>query len=181
MKVENWQALVASGVWIGNRNAENIVLEFADFECPFCKRFHDAYSDARLTLPDTGNVALVFVHLPIPGHRFARPAARAAMCAENQGRFTAFHDAIYAQQDSLGLKPWVAYAADAGVPDLRAFEKCNASTQPVQLVERGVALAESLNVKATPTVIVNGWRYSSPPVDSLAILLRRNHAGGAKQ
>jgi protein-disulfide isomerase len=169
-QVPNWRDLASAGKWIGDRTAPVVVVEFADFECPFCKRFHDRLAEERAKIMDS--VAILFVHFPSPAHKFAMPAARAAMCASDQGVFEAFHDEVFAKQDSLGLKSWVSYAVEAGIPDTTVFKRCTAAVGPVDLIERGKIVAESLGVNVTPTVIVNGWRYSVPPLDSLGVILR---------
>lgn len=169
-RVDDWQTLVGSGLRIGPSSARMTVVEFGDFECPFCRQFAQAFHDVRARYG--ADVALVFVDYPLTRiHRFALPSARAAACANDQGRFAAFHDAVYEKQDSLGLKSWVSYAVDAGVTDTMAFERCNASNAPVLAVETGQALGKRLQIRGTPTVFINGWRLSRPPDDSLLAAL----------
>ena len=147
-----------------------VVIEFSDLECPFCRRFHDALGRAR---DETGvRVRSVFLHYPLPQHRFAVPAARAAECARDQGRFNPFLDAVFRGQDSLGLKAWSRFGAEAGVPDSAAFERCASSTSQPRAVTSGLASGERVGVTGTPTVIIDGWRYYVPPYDSLAQILR---------
>jgi protein-disulfide isomerase len=167
--VNDWQKLLPTGVLIGDSAARIKIVEFGDFECPFCKKFHAAYSGLQ---KEYGNdVALVFVHYPLSIHRFARPAARAAECAGAQGSFTRFYDALFDKQDSLGLKPWTSYAIEAGVRDTLAFVRCASDTITVARVEAGRALGEKIGVQATPTVIVNGWRLGWVPYDTLGKLV----------
>jgi protein-disulfide isomerase len=103
-------------------------------------------------------------------HRFARPAARALECAGDQLRFGEFVEAVYLQQDSLGLKPWTSIARDAGVTDTARFERCVSEKERVARIEDGVAAATRLNVTATPTVIVNGWKFALPPSEQTLML-----------
>src|SRR5262245_61999730 len=77
--VENWSDLLDSGTQIGLSSASVKIIEFSDFECPFCARFGNALRDVRAKYPN--DIAVVYVHFPIPTHRFAIPAARAAECA----------------------------------------------------------------------------------------------------
>jgi protein-disulfide isomerase len=168
--VDNWRSLSSSGVWVGDSTASVVVVEFVDFECPFCRAFHASFKRAQKAMGDS--VALLLIHLPIRSHRFAIPAARAAMCAQEQGRFNEYQDALFAAQDSFGLKSWAAYGKTAGVRDTVALSRCARATTPIALVDRGVTVAESLRVDATPTVIINGWRYSIAPTDSLLTILR---------
>lgn len=157
----NWQQLQLSGHLVGSETAPVKVIEFGDFECPFCRSTDSIYRRVAKTFGD--RVALVFVQDPLSIHRFARPAANAAECAALQGRFAAFHDRLYARQDSLGLKAWTSYAIDAGVADTSAFRECVRSNSAAHFVESGLAAARRLNVHTTPTVLINGWRFPYPP------------------
>jgi protein-disulfide isomerase len=160
-RVDEWEAVAGSGVIIGSSNAPVKIVEFADLECPYCRRFHDTFAALQSTFGD--RVALVFVHFPLSNHRFARPAARGAECAALEGKFGDYVAAVFAKQDSLGLRPRSAYARDAAVKDLAAFERCVELTTPLTRVEAGVKVGERLQVNATPTILVNGWRFSGVP------------------
>ncbi len=170
-QMPGWRTLADVGVWIGDSTAPNIVVGFMDFECPFCRRFHSVYNNAQTVLGDS--VAFLFVHFPLPGHRFAQLAAQVSMCAHEQGQFAAMHDRLLETQDSFGLKPWRDYASAAGVPDLDYFDRCVASREHHPLIAAGASRAAELGLNATPTVIVNGWRHHVPPYDSLVTLIRR--------
>ncbi len=169
--VPEWRRMTAAGHWVGDSNATVTIVEFADFECPFCRQFHEAFVRAKAVVGH--DVALVYIHFPIGGHRFAVPAARAAECAAQQGMFGPFHDALYARQDSLGLKMWSAYAAEAHLPDTAAFARCSQRSDEVASVSRGKAVGDSLGVRGTPTVLINGWRYAIAPYDSLTQIIQR--------
>ncbi len=169
--IGNWRDLGRRGILVGDSAARVTVTEFADLECPYCKRFHSAFEELRRKRGQ--DVALVYIHFPIAAHRFARPAARASECALAQGRFGAFQDAIYGKQDSLGLKPWSSYAVDAGVADTVAFNRCARDTARVARVEDGLAVGRSIGVQGTPTIIINGWRFAIPPYDSLSTIADR--------
>src|ERR1700722_9250080 len=120
--ISNWRDDLGKGVRFGPSDAPVRLIEFADFECPFCGNFHRTLKVVRERYP--GQVSLTYVHFPIPGHRFAIPAARVAECAGEQGRFEQMHDHLFDEQDSLGLKPWTEFATEAGVSDRGAFETC---------------------------------------------------------
>jgi len=159
--VRDWVQLLPLGEVIGNPNAPIKVVEFGDFECPFCKAEDSVYR--QVTRAGGSNVALFFVHFPLKFHHFAMPAARASECAALQGRFSPFHDLIYALQDSLGLKSWGSYAHDAGVADTVGFERCIGGSQQFSRIEAGIEAAKRFDVHATPTVLVNGWEFPIPP------------------
>jgi protein-disulfide isomerase len=107
-------------------------------------------------------VALTYVHLPLPMHRFAVPAARAAECAGNEGRFEAMYDTLYARQDEFGITSWSELAATAGVKDSTAFDECLRKDVSPRVVA-GRQLATSLGISGTPTVIIQGWQLGRPP------------------
>jgi protein-disulfide isomerase len=108
-------------------------------------------------------VALSYIHFPINGHRFAIPAARAAECADAEHKFGALHDVLFDKQDSLGLKSWNSYAQEAGIRDIPGFERCVTTLTDLVRVNRGRSLGGAMNVHGTPDVMVNGWRFASPP------------------
>lgn len=167
-----WRDFPSRGTELGSPHGKIQIALFADLECPACRFFHES------VLPDVtrefeGDVSIVFIHFPLRGHRFARLAALAAECAGEQGAFGPLVDQAFAKQDSIGLKSWSSYAHDAGVSDTLRFEICRRGDEARSRVDRGAALADSLHLRATPTIIVNGWRFgSSPPADELRRVIR---------
>lgn len=162
-----WQSLLPLGHQRGEGAGVVDIIEFGDFECPFCRSF-----DVRLRRLEEkyqGKIRRTFVHLPIPSHRFAYHAARLAECAASQGRFWPMHDALFARQDSFGLRPWITFARDAGIDNEGAFERCTASASPVDAIEVGLRMGREFEVAATPTVFMNGWRLAVAPQDDEAL------------
>jgi len=159
--IDNWQAHLDKGARVGSPEAPVQLIEFADYECPFCASFHTTLEAVRKQYPT--QLALTYVHYPIQGHRFAEPAARVVECAGEQGRFEAMHARLYQWQNQMGLKPWNAFAAEAGVPNLAAFESCVQETEPVAKVVEGRKLGNELGVQGTPTIVINGWKLPRPP------------------
>jgi protein-disulfide isomerase len=83
-------------------------------------------------------------------------------------------DVLYTKQDSLGLKSWNSYAVEAGVSDTAAFARCTAEASSRGPIDDGLALGNELAVRATPTIIVNGWRFEHPPIaDSLPKIIAK--------
>jgi protein-disulfide isomerase len=107
-------------------------------------------------------------------HKNAYAAARASECAGEQGRFAAFHDLIFKKQDSLGIKPYSEYAAEAGVPSVSAFDACNSKVDKVSAIETDLAMARRLGLHATPTIMVNDKRFpTNPTTDELVALIEK--------
>ncbi len=120
------------------------------------------------TLPSIRNayanrVALVYRHWPLLYHKFAYPAARAAECAGDQGRFEAYHDALFLHSDSLGLKTFESFARDAGVPEIGRFNECNGKDGQVPSIERDIEAAARIGAEGTPTIVVNGKVFLGAP------------------
>jgi protein-disulfide isomerase len=162
--IPTWENVLASGVFVGDTNSKVTIVEFSDLECPVCRGFDRTMRDVKNKYPR--DVALVFVYFPLTQHRFARPAARAAECANSAGRFREFVSVVYDKQDSLGLKPWASYAREAGIGDTSAFLNCVAETATVARIDSGIALGRKIGVHGTPTGLVNGGMFSSPPADT---------------
>ena len=158
--LDDWQRLADVGIRLGSHDAPVTVIEFMDFECPFCAEFVRTMSEIKAEYGE--EVSIVFHHLPLGMHRFARPAAIAAECAAAQGRFEAMFDQLFERPDSFGLKPWRDYATDAGVVDLEIFDVCLKGDSFAQ-IELGIEEARRIGANATPTVIVNGWKLAHPP------------------
>jgi protein-disulfide isomerase len=174
--VPDWQSLSKDGIRIGRADAPTQIMEFADFECPFCAAMERHLLDLRHRMgPD---LAVVFVQFPLSYHRFALPAARVAECANDQGRFEAMHDLLFLKQDSLGLKAWASFAEEAGVPDVSRFLSCASDTTTPPRVTAGMQLGARLGVRGTPTLIINGWQYWGLQPDSLEVEVRRRATSG---
>jgi protein-disulfide isomerase len=159
--VPAWREAVSTGVEIGDPAAPVKIVEFADLECPFCRGFDRIARDAMRKHP--ADVSVVFVHYPLESHRFAEQAARAAECAGARGKFSEVVELLYTKQDSLGLKSWGSYAVDAGIKDTAEFKRCALDPAPIKRIDAGKALGAKLHVDATPTVMVNGWKYGRRP------------------
>ncbi len=165
--IANWPAVAAEGHRVGSGTARVTLVEFADFQCPVCGTFaRGALRSARIRYGDS--LAVVFRHWPLPYHPLAYSAAHAAECAGAQGRFTEFADALFDQQDSLGVKSFADFAADAGVADLRQFVACGSTNDKVPSVERDMKAALALRSHGTPTIIINGEMLNGVP-DSIQL------------
>lgn len=162
-RVENWRELALAGNRMGPADAKVVIIEFSDFQCPFCKQAADVLEEIRQRHPD--QVAVVYRHLPLASHRYAERAALASECAAEQGAFKAYHDALFARPDSIGVTPWDRYAERAAVPDLPRFRECVESQRLFTRVQADLRAAGRLGLTGTPAFIVNGRRFtgSVPP------------------
>jgi protein-disulfide isomerase len=152
--VAEWEKYLDGGHSRGSPNAAITILEFGDYECPFCARFASMSEKILAAFPT--QVRLVYRHWPLRNHRFAYPAARAAECAAEQGKFWELHDLLYIKHDSLGLISFLDLAKRAGVASGDRFQSCVESTDPVAAIEAGIRDAHAAGGTGTPTLIVNG-------------------------
>jgi protein-disulfide isomerase len=162
--VKGWKEFLPAGRLDGRPEAPITVIEFTDLECPFCRRFNQALHTARTKFP--GQISVLTIHFPIPAHKYAETAAHAVECGAEAGRSFETRDFIFESQDSLGRKPWVWFAQGAGVQDTARFSRCMSDSTQRRLVTAGVAAGKRIGVIGTPTIILNGWRYGSPPADT---------------
>lgn len=131
------------------------VLVYADFECPFCARFHEAMRP----LTASGRVRLVYRHLPLTSiHARAVAAAEASECAAEQSRFWEFADRLYALPGGLAGVRFTAVAADVGLDTLQ-FAECTRTGRYAARVRAQMREAERLGLRATPTYFIHGRRY----------------------
>lgn len=152
-RIAQWRTFVRPGAMEGAPNARVTFVVFADYQCPFCRDLESKIAKVRASKGSL--IAYEYRNFPLAGHSFARAAAIAAECARRQGRFQAFHDSLFAQQDSLGKKPWSQFAEQASVHDLTTFNNCVADSATAAIVDDDLKAGEKLGVTGTPTFLVN--------------------------
>jgi len=136
----------------GAMNPIVTIVEFSDFECPFCKQAQSVLTQIVESYGRT--VRLVFKHLPLEGHRNSLPAARAAYCAAEQDRFWQFQDAVFAA-GNLSPPVFEQIASDLGL-GLPKFQECVASERSRAAVIKDIEAARLLRIESTPSFVVNG-------------------------
>jgi predicted DsbA family dithiol-disulfide isomerase len=136
----------------GAANPVVTIVEFSDFECPFCKQVQSALKQVVETYGR--EVRLVFKHLPLEGHRNSLPAARATYCAAEQDRFWQFHDAVFAA-GNLSPPVFEQIASELGL-GLPKFQECVASERSRTAVVKDIEAARLLRIESTPSFVVNG-------------------------
>jgi predicted DsbA family dithiol-disulfide isomerase len=148
----------------GADHAPVTVVEFSDFECPYCRRFADLVD--QVWPEERDRVRIVFHHLPLSIHSWARAAAEGAACAQLQSSdaFWAVHDQLFRHQGEITSEnvkqKLVEFAARINSLDQRAFQSCMDNELSLGLVFRDMNLAAANDVNATPTLFVNGHRIS---------------------
>ncbi|HWG53121.1 MAG TPA: thioredoxin domain-containing protein [Gemmatimonadaceae bacterium] len=142
----------SAGVW---------VVEISDFQCPFCKEWHDeTYATLKRDYVDTGKIRFAYINFPLPGHRNAWPAAEAAMCVAAQGKFWPMHDALFATQKSWEtLSDPAAYLDSLAVhvgADSVAYHGCVSKHEMRALIQADIDRATASGVNSTPSFNIGG-------------------------
>jgi len=139
------------------------IVEFSDFQCPFCRKLWDSLETYLEDSPHA--VRVYFVNYPLdqscnPGagdmHPQACEAARASICAHAQGKFWAYGSELFEHQSALGRADLVDHAKAVGL-DTAAFEACLEDPKTHERLARDIALGERLELRATPTIYINGY------------------------
>jgi protein-disulfide isomerase len=157
-EVRGWRRLAEHGSVLGSANARTTIVEFSDFQCPFCAKLSQTIRSMQRQDPTAFRV--VYRHYPLAQHPHAADAAAAAECAGKQRRFGEYHDLLFASQDSIGTRPWTRFAVEAGVADTTAFKLCMAAPETRARVDADARVAAKLRLPGTPSLIVNGRLYS---------------------
>jgi predicted DsbA family dithiol-disulfide isomerase len=155
---------------LGAEEAAVVIIEFSDFQCPFCKKSQAALKQVLQTY--RGQVRLVFKHLPLEIHSESFSSARAAFCAGEQNSFWQYHDALFAADD-LSPEKLKRIAADLGL-NMAGFTACFESERSRTAVLKDVREAGRLGVNATPTFIVNGtFKQGALGFDDFSAIITR--------
>ena len=138
----------------GSAGAPITIVEFTDYQCPFCRRFEaQTWPALERNYIATGKVRFIVRDLPLRIHSAARPAAEAAHCAGEQGRFWPMHEALLARDMQLEDAPVLAKAQALGL-DVPRFRECVLSNKYEDAIARNAAQADTLGVNGTPTFII---------------------------
>ncbi|HYY53594.1 MAG TPA: thioredoxin domain-containing protein, partial [Myxococcales bacterium] len=143
----------AKGPARGPANAPVTIVEFSDFQCPYCGREYPVIE--RLMKEYDGKVRLVFRQYPLDFHQQAGKAAEASLCAADQGKFWELHDKMFTHQDKLAVTDLKGYAKSLGM-DAAKFEKCLDSGEKKTLVDEDLKAGNAAGVSGTPAFFING-------------------------
>lgn len=140
---------------IGDKNAKVAVIEFSDFQCPFCGRFFtQTLPQVKSEYVDTGKVRFVYRDFPLDTiHPQATPAAQAAECADEQGQFWEYHDKIFQNQASMNDASYKAWAAELGL-NTQQFNQCYDSKKYSSEIQKDFQDGVTAGVSGTPTFYI---------------------------
>ena len=137
----------------GSRTAPIEIVEFSDFQCPYCLRVVGTLEEIREKYGDL--IRLVYKDFPLTSHAQAFKAAEAGNCASEQGKFWEYHDKLFASQSALYVPDLKRYATDLGL-DAEAFNACLDGGRYTASVEDDLQIGQGYGVSSTPTIFING-------------------------
>lgn len=152
----------------GDENAKVTIVEFSDFQCPFCKAFvDDTYGQLKKEYMDTGKVKFAYRHYPLTSiHPNAQVAGEASECANEQGKFWEYHDKLFEEQDTWSpqtqtdvTNSLVSYAGELGL-NADQFKSCIESEKYKAKVEEDMKAGNQAQVDGTPAFFINGYRLT---------------------
>ncbi len=129
------------------------IIEFSDYQCPYCGRVTPTLDKLLAAYPD--KIKLVFKDFPLPNHPLAPKASEAAHCASEQGKYWEMHDRIFANQQALEVPALKKHAVDLGL-DTARFDQCLDSGKHADIVKADLDEGQKLGIQSTPTLYING-------------------------
>ena len=169
----------AAGPSRGGANAPVTIVEFSDFECPFCGRAVETLQQIEKTYGD--RVRIVFRDYPLVMHRTAKRAAEAAHCADEQGKFWAMHDRLFSKGGPITDADIARFAHEAKL-DQKAFDDCLASGKFKEAWKPSLDDGTRIGVMSTPTFFINGRMIvGAPPLEFFARIIDEELAAPAPQ
>jgi protein-disulfide isomerase len=161
----------------GGAKAPITIVEFSDYQCPFCKRGEDSAQKVFDTYGD--KVRIVFRNYPLPFHERARPAAEASLCANAQGKFWEYNKKLFANQNALADDNLKQYAKDLGL-DTAKFDECYAKKPYSADIDKDLADGVAAGVNGTPAFFINGRSLSgAQPFEKFKEIIDEELAAGA--
>ena len=139
----------------GNKDVPVTIVEFSDFQCPYCSRIQPTLRQVLKAYPKEVN--LVFKHYPLSFHKQARNAVKAALAAEEQGKFWEMHDVIFENFSTLSEDKFEEFAVQLAL-NVEKFKEDYGSTKYDKIIQQDTSLARSVGITGTPTLFLNGKR-----------------------
>ena len=140
---------------LGPDDAPVTIIEFSDFECPFCSRAHNTIKELMELDEYRGKIKLVFMQNPLPFHSNAKIAAQASLFAHNNGKFWEMHDILFENRNSLDKDSLLSYAAEIGL-DRNALAEILDSDMYLDIIENHQKEATKAGISGTPSFVING-------------------------
>jgi protein-disulfide isomerase len=147
-------AFTPGGFSVGKENAPLVMIEYTDYQCPFCQRFHnDSFAQIKTNFIDTGKVRYISRDFPLPFHENARRSATAARCAAEQGKFWELRHTMIVNADQLQADKLGGYAKSASM-DVPKFQACVDSDKYRAAIDKDIAEGSAAGVNGTPSFVL---------------------------
>ena len=146
------KAAIGTAFVRGNKKAKVMLLEFSDYQCPFCKKNQSVINS--LISKYKKKVAFAYRHFPLSFHKEADEAAIAVECAREQGKFLALHNLIFANTQKLQPQDLKDYAIQVGIKNNNQFNSCLDARKYQNQVDRDIAVALKTGITSTPSYII---------------------------
>ena len=165
---------------LGPDDAKIVVVEFSDYQCPYCRRFHDETYQALLDAYP-GQIRFVYRNLPLTSiHPNAMPAAIASLCANDQNAYWDYHEKLFSSE-TLDEATYIQYATDLDL-NVEEFTACLSSGKHDEFIQKDMDFSLGLGVQSTPTFFVNGLALvGAQPLSSFQQLIDKELAGEIPQ
>lgn len=158
-RINHWRQLVTRGTLVGSRDAPVTIVVFRDFGCPSCREVESFLLDQHERFPN--ELAIVFPHFPL--NEVSHRAALVYECAVRQGMGREMSGTLYRSPKELSRGWWTELGVRAGVQDTATLARCMDNPQVHAIVQADIQAADSLYVRETPTLVVNGVLFESLP------------------
>jgi len=161
-------------VSVGPEDAEITLIEFSDFGCSFCAKWHnETYEDLMAAYP--GKIRFVYRNVPFR----AFPASEAAMCASEQDAYWPYHDKLFSYEYGLTDDAYIQYAEDLNL-DMEAFNTCISEHRYQDFIQDDMDYATQLGIQSTPTFFINGLALiGAQPIGAFKQVIDKELAGGS--
>jgi protein-disulfide isomerase len=147
-------AFTAGGFSVGKENAPLVLIEYTDYQCPFCQRYHnDSFAQIKANFIDTGKIRYISRDFPLPFHENARRSATAARCAAEQGKFWELRHTMIVNANQLQADKLGGYAQAASM-DVPKFQACVDSDKFKAAIDKDIAEGSAAGVNGTPSFVL---------------------------
>jgi protein-disulfide isomerase len=144
----------AGGFSVGKENAPLVLVEYTDYQCPFCQRYHnDSFAQIKANFIDTGKIRYISRDFPLPFHENARRSATAARCAGEQGKFWELRDTLIINASQLQADKLPGYAQSVSM-DVPKFQACVDSDKYRAAIDKDIAEGTAAGVNGTPSFVL---------------------------
>jgi protein-disulfide isomerase len=147
-------AFTPGGFSVGKENAPLVLIEYTDYQCPFCQRYHnDSFAQIKTNFIDTGKIRYISRDFPLPFHENARRGATAARCAAEQGKFWELRHTMIVNANQLQADKLGGYAQAASM-DVPKFQACVDSDKYRAAIDKDIAEGSAVGVSGTPSFVL---------------------------